>query len=97
GVKVLLMQGQISAGHGRALLGARDPLALARKVIAEGLSVRQVEALAARAIAAKEEERQGCGYPGAGARPCEVAGPEGRDRLWRAGRSVDDPLRHPRT
>jgi ParB family chromosome partitioning protein len=49
GVKALLMQGQISAGHGRALLSARDPLALARKVVAEGLSVRQVEALAARA------------------------------------------------
>jgi ParB family transcriptional regulator, chromosome partitioning protein len=48
GVKALLMKGQISAGHGRALLAARDPLALARKVIAQGLSVRQTEALAAR-------------------------------------------------
>jgi len=58
GVKVLLMQGQISAGHGRALLGARDPLALARKVIAEGLSVRQVEALAARASAPSRQKKK---------------------------------------
>ena len=48
GVKNLLIEGKISAGHARALLNARDGLALARKVIAEDLSVRQTEALAAR-------------------------------------------------
>ena len=58
GVKALLMQGQISAGHGRALLGARDPLALARKVVAEGLSVRQVEALAARATTPSRQTKK---------------------------------------
>ena len=48
GVKALLMRGKISAGHARALLNARDALGLADKVVAEGLSVRQTEALAAR-------------------------------------------------
>ncbi len=48
GVKTLLIEGQISAGHARALLNARDALSLARRVIAEGLSVRQTEALAQR-------------------------------------------------
>ena len=38
--------GRLSAGHARALITASDPSALARKVIAEGLTVRQTEALA---------------------------------------------------
>ncbi len=42
----LLRQGKLSAGHARALVPADDPLALARIVIAKGLSVRQTEALA---------------------------------------------------
>ena len=41
----LLSSGQISAGHARALLAADDADALARQVIAKGLSVRAVEAL----------------------------------------------------
>jgi ParB family chromosome partitioning protein len=57
GVKALMMKGQISAGHGRALLGARDPLELARKVIAQGLSVRQTEALAARSASAPARKK----------------------------------------
>jgi ParB family chromosome partitioning protein len=57
GVKALLMQGQITAGHGRALLGARDPLALAQKIVAEGLSVRQAEALAARSARARTRRK----------------------------------------
>ncbi len=52
GIKALLMKGQISAGHARALLGARDPLGLARRIVAQGLSVRQTEALAARSSTA---------------------------------------------
>ncbi len=45
--KAMLVEGRISAGHGRALLAALDPVALARRVVAEDLSVRQTEALAA--------------------------------------------------
>jgi ParB family chromosome partitioning protein len=41
----MLEHGQLSAGHARALLGARDPAPLARQVVARGLNVRQTEAL----------------------------------------------------
>ena len=44
-VKELLEDGQLSAGHGRALLGAADPEALARETVKKRLSVRQVERL----------------------------------------------------
>jgi len=44
-VRALLEGGQLSAGHARALLGARDPAGLARTVVARGLNVRQTEAL----------------------------------------------------
>lgn len=45
-VRRLLDDGALSAGHGRALLGAADPEALARKVVSGGLNVRQAERLA---------------------------------------------------
>jgi len=45
-VKKLLEQGHISAGHARALLTAADPLALAQRVVAQGLNVRQTEKMA---------------------------------------------------
>jgi ParB family transcriptional regulator, chromosome partitioning protein len=44
-VRAMLESGQLSAGHARALLGARDPRPLARQVVARGLNVRQTEAL----------------------------------------------------
>ena len=44
-LRAMLESGQLSAGHARALLGARDPAPLARQVIARGLNVRQTEAL----------------------------------------------------
>ena len=44
-VKTLLETGKLSAGHGRALLGADDPAALARAVVKKGLNVRQTEKL----------------------------------------------------
>lgn len=43
-----VLQGRLSAGHARALISANDPAALAREVIAQGLSVRQTEALVRR-------------------------------------------------
>jgi len=39
----------LSAGHARALINAKDPLALAKTVIAKGLSVRATEKLATNA------------------------------------------------
>jgi ParB family chromosome partitioning protein len=41
----LLASGQISAGHGRALLAVADPDATAKAILAEGLTVRDVEKL----------------------------------------------------
>ncbi len=41
-----LEAGRLTAGHARALVTATDPAALAREVVARGLSVRQAEALA---------------------------------------------------
>lgn len=44
-----LREGRLSAGHARALITTPDPVALARQVIAKGLSVRETEALARKA------------------------------------------------
>lgn len=50
-VRTLLEDGRLSAGHARALINAPDPSALARKVVAEGLTVRQTEDLARKVAA----------------------------------------------
>ena len=44
-VQAMVDKGQISMGHARALIGAVDGIDLAHRVIREGLSVRQTEAL----------------------------------------------------
>jgi ParB family chromosome partitioning protein len=41
-----LRDGKISAGHARALLTAEDPMGLARRIVDQGLSVRDAERLA---------------------------------------------------
>src|SRR5579872_197654 len=41
--RTLLASGQITAGHARALLALPDPDAAARRIVAEGLTVRDVE------------------------------------------------------
>ncbi|CAH1679138.1 Chromosome-partitioning protein ParB [Hyphomicrobiales bacterium] len=46
GVKGLVNDGQLSAGHARALLGLEDPETVARQVIEKGLNVRDVERIA---------------------------------------------------
>lgn len=45
-VQALVNEGQLSAGHARALVVADDPSALSKKVVSDGLSVRQTENLA---------------------------------------------------
>jgi ParB family chromosome partitioning protein len=44
-VQALIASGELTAGHARALIGVPDPLATAKRIIAEGLNVRQVETL----------------------------------------------------
>lgn len=44
-VKVLLEEGKLSAGHGRALLSADDPEEMAKEAVKKDLTVRDLEAL----------------------------------------------------
>lgn len=68
-VKQSLMRGDISMGHARAILPAEDPEALAREIVAKGLSVRQAEQLAKRS-------RPGAGdSPGGGPARQPASGP----------------------
>ncbi|WP_363350478.1 ParB/RepB/Spo0J family partition protein [Methylocystis echinoides] len=54
--KALVRDGAISAGHARALLAVENPEAVARRIVEDGLTVRDVEALA--------QEQQAGGAPG---------------------------------
>jgi ParB family chromosome partitioning protein len=45
-VQALIASGELSAGHARALIGVPDPSGAAKRIVAEGLNVRQAEALA---------------------------------------------------
>jgi ParB family chromosome partitioning protein len=45
-VQALISSGDLTAGHARALIGVPDPVAAAKRIVAEGLNVRQAEALA---------------------------------------------------
>jgi ParB family chromosome partitioning protein len=70
GIQRLVVDGQLSAGHARALLGTPDRAfqeALARRTVAEELSVRAVE----EAVRLRNE----LGQPGAAAIPPEGPGP----------------------
>ena len=44
-IQEMIKDGDLTAGHGRALIGLPDPLALARRAIDEKLSVRDLEKL----------------------------------------------------
>ena len=43
GVRALIREGKLTAGHARTLLGAADPEAAAREILAGGMNVRQAE------------------------------------------------------
>jgi ParB family chromosome partitioning protein len=45
-VQGYIAKGQLSAGHARALISLPDPLGAAKRIVEEGLNVRQTEALA---------------------------------------------------
>lgn len=45
-IREMLVDGQLSAGHARTLVTAQDPAGLAKRIVDDGLSVRQAEALA---------------------------------------------------
>lgn len=52
-IQTMVESSQLAMGHARALIGAEDPVALAKKVVAEGLSVRTIEALVAGKVPPK--------------------------------------------
>lgn len=56
-VQARVIDGSLSMGHARALLGARDIEGLAEQVVNHGLSVRETETLA-RSAKGKEERRR---------------------------------------
>ena len=64
-VQSMVEDGKLTMGHARALATAADPETLARRVVAEGLSVRAVEEIAAGARS-KVPARQGLSKPGNG-------------------------------
>ncbi len=51
-LKEMLIKGDLTAGHARALLNLDDPDELARRIVKQGLNVRQTERLVKRAKAA---------------------------------------------
>jgi ParB family chromosome partitioning protein len=57
-VQAHVMAGRLSAGHARAIATADHPEALAEQVIAQGLSVRQTEALARGGAAPKSAAKE---------------------------------------
>ena len=54
-VKQMLMRDELTMGHARAILNAPDMLALARRIIKEGLNVRETERL--RKSLSKQQEK----------------------------------------
>lgn len=54
-VQTFVSEGKLSAGHARTLITAKDPLALAKKVISGDLSVRETEKLARKSLDAGDE------------------------------------------
>ena len=45
-VQTYIAEGKLAAGHARALINVKDAAAAAKKIVEEGLSVREAEALA---------------------------------------------------
>jgi ParB family chromosome partitioning protein len=73
-IQKLVADSQLSAGHARALLGTPDRAyqeQLARRAVAEGLSVREVE----DAVRARTELEDSTGAPGAPGSPAPGAAP----------------------
>ena len=60
-VRALVVEGKLSMGHARALLGADDAEALADRVVAKDLSVRETERLAGGAKASRPKGEGGDG------------------------------------
>ncbi len=58
-VQEFISDGALSAGHARSLITMENPTELAEKIVKEGLSVRQVEALAQAEARGESEKKAG--------------------------------------
>lgn len=67
-VQKMVDDGKLSMGHARALIGAEDPAAIAKRIVTEGLSVRQTEALAGEAKGRTKREPRPGGSAASGAK-----------------------------
>ena len=72
-VRDMLVSGELTMGHARAILSAADPDALARQVVAEGLSVRQTEQLARAAKPGRGGSSRAGGQRESGERNADIA------------------------
>lgn len=68
-VRQLVVDGKLTAGHARTLVAADQPEMLARRMVAEGLNVRQAEELVAGEKSLKSGPKSKAGPPGGGAAP----------------------------
>ncbi|QXT40006.1 ParB/RepB/Spo0J family partition protein [Gymnodinialimonas ceratoperidinii] len=57
-IQTMLQDGKLSAGHARALITSSDPVALARRAVKEGMSVREVEKAAKAPAKGKSAPKQ---------------------------------------
>jgi len=58
----MIQNGKLSAGHARALVGARNPEELAAVIVSRGLSVRQTEKLVQQATEGKLKPKKKRGF-----------------------------------
>jgi ParB family chromosome partitioning protein len=91
-VQHLVRSGELSAGHARALIGRADAAALAARIVKEGLTVRQVEALSQDRAPAKAKPRRSKDADTRAAE-AELADALGLDVEIRAGRGETGELR----
>ena len=82
-VQDMLAERALSPGVARALLGFSDPLTMARRVVAEGLTARDIERLAADEKKARRPGAQG-GAPGTGRPGAPAASAGGKSGDTRA-------------
>jgi ParB family chromosome partitioning protein len=68
-VRDLLNEGSLSAGHARALVGMPNASPLAKRAVAEGLSVRQIEKLANEKKAQPRKKKDSADQTGLGELP----------------------------
>ena len=78
-VKALVRAGKLTAGHARALIGQPNAEQLAEDIVARGLNVRQVEAMAREE--AKKPGKAAKGAQAAGRMPIRCAGEAPADAL----------------